>query len=651
MLSSVFVSHKLQANKDSDKIGVSSLPLIQLDKPIVRFSPNNTYQWIWEEYQGASGDIQTEDIVFWGEEMGPYHNYDELTAKLYSLEAHFPELVDLFSIGHSTQGRELWVVKLTNETASSAKVEFYVVGAHHAREAITVENCLYFIDKLINGTLEGNTTFEQLLEKTEIYVIPLLNPDGHSILWWYPWMRKNMRKSDDDFDRTYIDEFEVKEVWDQATNRSVTIAEDSEDPDTEIGEDGPGGVDLNRNYDFQWYGSGSSSQRSSFVYRGPMPDSEPETQAMIEFAWEHDFRYALSLHSGVEAIIIPWGYTNENPPHYTELNDTMYKIKEITAIPTWEEIGGYNVNGEWGDWMLARRDILPFTFETYGNPMSPYIWDAFNPPADEVIQRSDNIFNGTLFLALNPHLTQTNNLPSISSPSFNFIDEQHLNISWFSSDLDSQQLYYSIYYGKNNRWINVARNITESYFVLDISSIPNNDYIFRLSVTDGIDRVVISSQSISLNYLNEGILTSELIDNQTAIQITLQDDDINYNWTKIENTTVYASSVSTGTDFAIELSETTVSSGTFAGTLGLTLNPSKKNESLYVSNFDTVTIIYYDNTTTSGNKTIFISLAIEFNQPIVSEFNGFNASFLSTLFVSLILSLWIRRKERRKKLS
>ena len=119
------------------------------------------------------------------------------------------------------------------------------------------------MDKLIYSVLiEHNSTITQLLNKAEIYIIPLLNPDGHSILWWYPYQRKNLRIQDDDDDGTTDDEYEVQVVWDQNQNRSVEIYNDSDDPDTEIGEDAPGGVDLNRNYDFEWYGPGSSTEKN-----------------------------------------------------------------------------------------------------------------------------------------------------------------------------------------------------------------------------------------------------------------------------------------------------------------------------------------------------------------------------------------------------
>ena len=54
------------------------------------------YRWLWEELSNAPGPISGEDVVYWGENLGPYHNYTELTEKLVLLNSTFPEIVDVF---------------------------------------------------------------------------------------------------------------------------------------------------------------------------------------------------------------------------------------------------------------------------------------------------------------------------------------------------------------------------------------------------------------------------------------------------------------------------------------------------------------------------------------------------------------------------
>ena len=225
----------------------------------------NDYLWIWEELSNPPGDIDGEDVVFWGENIGPYHNYTEMTDKLMKLNSKFPYLVDVFSIGKSWQDRELWCVKITNETITSAKTEFYIVGAHHARELITVENALYFIDNLIYNQINF-ANYSDLLASTEIYVIPMLNPDGVSIIHKFPEQRKNMNPIDDDEDGSLFDEEERMYFWDSEQNTSYLVETDL-DYDGDIAEDLPGGTDLNRNYPVFWDGFGSSTNKNSEIER------------------------------------------------------------------------------------------------------------------------------------------------------------------------------------------------------------------------------------------------------------------------------------------------------------------------------------------------------------------------------------------------
>src|SRR5690606_9786063 len=115
-----------------------------------------------------------------------------------------------------------------------------------------------------------------LVDNTEMYFIPCINPDGYIYnettdpfgggLW-----RKNRWKGDDGM------------VY---------------------------GVDLNRNYGYEWGAdnSGSSPQPNGQTFRGTGPFSEPETQAVKFFCDSHQFRIALNYHTYGNLLIHPWGY-------------------------------------------------------------------------------------------------------------------------------------------------------------------------------------------------------------------------------------------------------------------------------------------------------------------------------------------------------
>ena len=57
----------------------------------VQADSNPNYNWIWDEFYRAPRNIIGEDVVFWGGDLGPYHNYTEMETKLFTLEANFPD--------------------------------------------------------------------------------------------------------------------------------------------------------------------------------------------------------------------------------------------------------------------------------------------------------------------------------------------------------------------------------------------------------------------------------------------------------------------------------------------------------------------------------------------------------------------------------
>jgi len=57
------------------------------------------------------------------------------------------------------------------------------------------------------------------------------------------------------------------------------------------------GIDLNRNYDLDWYNCGGSTIPSSETYKGPKPESEEEVQSVVNFAKVLNFAKVIDFHS------------------------------------------------------------------------------------------------------------------------------------------------------------------------------------------------------------------------------------------------------------------------------------------------------------------------------------------------------------------
>ena len=136
------------------------------------------YPYIWEEYEDAPGDQSGDDSVVFGPSFGPYHNYSELVNKLEKLNTTFPEIIHVFSIGKTYFGREIYCIRITNESITLPKTEVLIVSQHHAQEQINVEEALYFIEKVVADFYSSSATIQTLLNTKAIYVIPSLNIDG-----------------------------------------------------------------------------------------------------------------------------------------------------------------------------------------------------------------------------------------------------------------------------------------------------------------------------------------------------------------------------------------------------------------------------------------------------------------------------------------
>ena len=192
--------------------------------------------------------------------LGAYTTYSEMVAQITARVAAYPGLASMSSIGTSHEGRDLWALKISDNVGiDEDEPEVFYMGNHHARELITVMIPLAIADSLLLN-YGSNPRFTEFVDQREIWIVPTVNPDGF----------------------VYVEN--VNTNW--RKNRRNNGG-------------GSYGVDLNRNYDYQWGhdNNGSSSSPSSDIYRGPSPASEPEIQAVQNFVDSHSFVFSISYHS------------------------------------------------------------------------------------------------------------------------------------------------------------------------------------------------------------------------------------------------------------------------------------------------------------------------------------------------------------------
>ncbi len=278
----------------------------------------------------------------------------------------FVQLVDL---GDSHQGRDILALRLTQGAGVPVGSRPAVVyqATTHAREWISTEVDMRLLQWFINENQANNREVRKLLQTTELWFIPVLNPDGYQYtfdvdrLW-----RKNLRDNNDDGEITAGD-----------------------------------GVDLNRNYPEHWNydEEGSSSEFASETYRGPEPFSEPETQANNAlFDMLPELRFAVSYHSFGQLLLYSQGWQVQTPsaddPIYVALTGT----DDNPAVEGFDPGVGadlYTTNGEFTDWAHGVRDVLAWTPE-----LSEGCEDCgFVFPDDEALVQAE--FERNLEFALN----------------------------------------------------------------------------------------------------------------------------------------------------------------------------------------------------------------------------------------------------------
>lgn len=292
---------------------------------------------------------------------GLYHTYAELNDELHKLAADHPDIAQVSSIGQSVEGRELWAIKIS-DNVSQDEVEPKVVflGGHHAREWISVDVPFLLADHLVNG-YGSDTTVTRLLQQSEIWIVPLVNPDGHQYsitndrLW-----RKNRRNNGD----------------------------------------GSFGVDLNRNYSYQWGGPGSSGDTFSEIYRGPSPFSEPETRAVRDFLSQRQPKALISYHNYSQLILYPWGYTNSPAPDFSLLQnlavamaDRVRVVHGVTYTPE-QSSELYLASGDTTDWLYGEQRVPNFTIELRPRSVVP----GFELPESEIGPTFEENLSAALFL-------------------------------------------------------------------------------------------------------------------------------------------------------------------------------------------------------------------------------------------------------------
>lgn len=249
---------------------------------------------------------------------GKFHSYEETLAEFKSLAAAHPQLARYSKLGSSFEGREIFALKISKDASVDdvSKPDVLITGLHHAREWISVESPVYFANRLVSGYATDDSV-KYLVDHLQIWIVPIVNPDG---------LTYTQNSSNDQMDQVRL--------W-RKNRRPISSASCPSAV----------GVDLNRNYNYQWrlrddapcpdYCSdrsclnddiGASDDPLSEIYRGPQPESEPEVKAIKSLVDDPNrhFRAQLDYHNFSQLILYPWGYA----PFGTDDENTLSRLAQ-----------------------------------------------------------------------------------------------------------------------------------------------------------------------------------------------------------------------------------------------------------------------------------------------------------------------------------
>ncbi len=302
--------------------------------------------------------------------MGGFFTYFQLLNILDSMTLLYPDLITVkqpIDTTLSIEGRPLYFLKISdNPNIDEAEPEVMYTALHHAREPESLSQLIYYMWYLLEN-YSTDTAVQALVNNTEMYFIPCINPDGY----------------------IYNETTDPQGGGLWRKNRRDNL-------------DGEFGVDLNRNYGFEWgYDNiGSSDQTNSGTYRGTAPFSEPETQAMKNFVSSHDFKLAFNYHSYGSYNIVPFGYKpNFFSPDSIQFDSFGHALTRYNnyLVGTANQTVNYSVNGSSDDWMYGEQISKSKIFA-----MTPEVGksnDGFWPGIDRIIPLSQENMYANFTLA------------------------------------------------------------------------------------------------------------------------------------------------------------------------------------------------------------------------------------------------------------
>ncbi len=229
----------------------------------------------------------------------PY-DYDRVAQELEQLRQTYPELISVFSFGESVEGRELLAAAV-----GSGEITVVLTGAIHGNESFATNFLMYLLDGYAYGWATdqqlGDWSYRELLQNVRLVVAPMLNPDGVNISLYGP---------------------------EAAADPESILEMDTTGTDYSYWKSNANGVDINRNFPYNWSEYNETQWPALRYYVGPYAASEPETRAIMSLLEVTEPDALLDFH--IYGEVVYWNDTLSGQ-HEEDHRELAEQIMELTG--------------------------------------------------------------------------------------------------------------------------------------------------------------------------------------------------------------------------------------------------------------------------------------------------------------------------------
>lgn len=373
-----------------------------------------------------------------------YYRYEDLTRILRGYAEEYPQLVRLESIGQSYEGRDIWLVTVTNSNTGEAeqKPAFWVDGNLHATEVAASAACLYLLSRLTTG-YGSDADVTRCLDTRVFYICPRVNPDGAE--WALADRPKIIRSSTRPYpyDEEPISGFAMEDVDGDGRMLMMRVPDPNgawkicpEEPRLLVRREPAeaGGqyyrllregritnydgvtfglqpdkenLDMNRNFPYNW------RQENEQAGAGPYPTSEPEVSTVVGFIASHpNIIGGVAFHTMSGALLRPYGDRKDEALPAEDLW-TFEKIgQKGTELSGYPAISPYHdfryhpeevITGTFNDWLYDQLGLFAWVVEIWNPQQQAGIrdlkfidWRREHPLDDDLklLSWSDEVLDG-----------------------------------------------------------------------------------------------------------------------------------------------------------------------------------------------------------------------------------------------------------------